>query len=181
MEGFDASRRERFAAVFRLPPVRCSVGCMHARHHRPCQALIDRKGSALTRDEAARYLGAHLCRCTGYGKSSTLWRCWLAVRSREAIPPGASGPGAPATRASISRLGDRDYVDDIRVSRMLHGALRLADHARATVLRIDTTAARGLDGVEAVLTDCGGPGDLRFGIIHADWPVSSQGAGRPIW
>jgi len=32
------------------------------------KALIDKKGSGLTRDEAARYLGAHLCRCTGYSK-----------------------------------------------------------------------------------------------------------------
>ena len=29
---------------------------------------------------------------------------------------------------------------------MLHGALRLADHARADVLRIDTAAARALPG-----------------------------------
>ena len=32
------------------------------------KALIDKKGSDLTRDDAARYLGAHLCRCTGYSK-----------------------------------------------------------------------------------------------------------------
>jgi aerobic-type carbon monoxide dehydrogenase small subunit (CoxS/CutS family) len=27
---------------------------------------IEKKGAALTRQDASRYLGAHLCRCTGY-------------------------------------------------------------------------------------------------------------------
>ena len=32
------------------------------------KALLDKKGSGLTRDDAARHLGANLCRCTGYVK-----------------------------------------------------------------------------------------------------------------
>src|SRR4051812_12919369 len=32
------------------------------------KALVDRKGEALTREETARHLGGHLCRCTGYVK-----------------------------------------------------------------------------------------------------------------
>jgi len=61
---------------------------------------------------------------------------------------------------------------------MLHGALRLADHARADVLKIDTTAALGAPGVQAVFTAADVPGDLRVGIIHADWPVFIPEGGR---
>ena len=61
---------------------------------------------------------------------------------------------------------------------MLHGALRLADHARADVLKIDTTAARAVSGVKAVFTAAEVPGDLRVGIIHADWPVFIPEGGR---
>ena len=32
------------------------------------KAQIDKKGADLTRDDMARHLGAHLCRCTGYVK-----------------------------------------------------------------------------------------------------------------
>ena len=32
------------------------------------KAHIDKKGAALARDDMARHLGAHLCRCTGYVK-----------------------------------------------------------------------------------------------------------------
>ena len=32
------------------------------------KALIDRNGAKLTREQASRHLGAHLCRCTGYLK-----------------------------------------------------------------------------------------------------------------
>ena len=35
-------------------------------------------------------------------------------------------------------LGDRGYIDDIRVPGMLHAALRLTDHVRADVAAIDT-------------------------------------------
>ena len=177
LEGFDASERERFAAVF------ASAGALQCGFCTPgiivrVKALIDRKGSALTRDEAARYLGAHLCRCTGYGKILDAVEVLASGESREAIPPGGLGTRGARYEGIDLALGDRDYVDDIRVPGMLHGALRLADHARADVLRIDTTAARAVDGVEAVLTAAEVPGDLRVGIIHADWPVFIPEGGR---
>src|SRR5260370_2985044 len=61
---------------------------------------------------------------------------------------------------------------------MLHGAVRLADHARADVLRIDTTAAAAVPGVVRVLTAADVPGKLRVGLIHKDWPVFIPEGGR---
>ena len=66
---------------------------------------------------------------------------------------------------------------------LLHGALRLADHARADVVAIDTSAALAVDGVEAVFTAADVPGELRVGLIHKDWPVFIPEGGRtsPTW
>ena len=61
---------------------------------------------------------------------------------------------------------------------MLHGAVRLADHARADVLRIDTSAAVAEPGVVRVLTAADVPGELRVGLIHKDWPVFIPEGGR---
>src|SRR5260370_8344628 len=61
---------------------------------------------------------------------------------------------------------------------MLHGAVRLADHARADVLRIDTTAAEAVPGVVRVFTAADVPGGLRGGLIHKDWPVFIPEGGR---
>ena len=65
-----------------------------------------------------------------------------------------SGIGSQAARyqAIELTLGDKDYVDDMFVPGMLHGAVRLADHARAEILRIDTSRATAEPGVAAVIT-----------------------------
>jgi len=75
-------------------------------------------------------------------------------------------------------LGDRGYVDDLRVPGMVHGALRLSDHARADILGIDTAPALAVPGVIAVYTAADVPGDLRVGIIYKDWPVFIPVGGR---
>ena len=75
-------------------------------------------------------------------------------------------------------MGDRGYIDDMRPDGLLHGALRLTDHARADVVSIDTTAARALPGVVDVFTAADIPGELRVGIIYTDWPVMIPEGGR---
>jgi selenium-dependent xanthine dehydrogenase len=54
---------------------------------------------------------------------------------------------------------------------MLHGAVTLSPHARARVIRIDTTRARALPGVIQVATARDVPGDRWVGLIYKDWPV----------
>jgi xanthine dehydrogenase molybdenum-binding subunit len=46
------------------------------------------------------------------------------------------------------------------------------------VLKIDTSAALAVPGVEAVFTAADLPGDLRVGIIYTDWPVFIPKGGR---
>ncbi len=75
-------------------------------------------------------------------------------------------------------LGDRGYIDDLRVPGMLHAALHFAAHARADIVAIDTSRAAAADGVVAVYTAADVPGELRVGIIHKDWPVMIPVGGR---
>jgi xanthine dehydrogenase molybdenum-binding subunit len=141
-------------------------------------SLLEKKGAALDRDTAARHLGAHLCRCTGYVK--ILDAVELLAKGEEPAPVPLGGVGTSGTRYQglALAMGEKHYVDDLRVDGMLHAALHLAQHARADVLAIDTAAAEAVPGVVRVLTAADIPGVLKVGLIHHDWPVMIPVGGR---
>ena len=62
--------------------------------------------------------------------------------------------GASIPRMEDPRLlrGKGTFVDDIDLPDMLHAAVLRSTHARARILKIDTSAARALPGVHLVLT-----------------------------
>jgi aldehyde oxidoreductase len=142
------------------------------------KAQIDKKGSDLRREDMARHLGAHLCRCTGYVK--ILDAIDAVAKGKQFEPQLAAGVGASGAKyeAGELALGDRGYVDDMRVPDMAHAALRLTDHARADVRDIRVEHALAAPGVLAVFTAADVPGELRVGIIHKDWPVMIPVGGR---
>ena len=177
LEGFDPLERDRLASAF------AATGALQCGFCTPgilvrAKALIDQKGSRLTKRVTAGRLGAHLCRCTGYTKIFDA----IDMLASGATPPleTPSGIGKPGIKyeACELALGDRDYIDDIRLDGLLHAALRLTDHSRADVLRIDTTRAEAMPGVRAVFTAADVPGELRVGLIHKDWPVLIPEGGR---
>ncbi len=177
LEGFAQSDRERLAAAF------AATGALQCGFCTPgivvrVKALLDKKGADLTREEASRHLGAHLCRCTGYTKILDAVEMLAAGEVPVVDDAGGIGSSGIKYESLEQALGDRGYVDDLRVAGMLHGALRLADHARADIVRIDTSAAAAVPGVEAVFTAADVPGQLRVGIIHKDWPVFIPEGGR---
>jgi aldehyde oxidoreductase len=177
LEGVDQEERDRFARVF------ASTGALQCGFCTPgilmrVKALLDRKGSGLAREDAARHLGAHLCRCTGYVKILDAVELLAKGETRPADLPGGIGSSGIKYEACELALGDRPYIDDIQLPDMLHAALRLTDHARADVVSIDTTRARQAPGVQAVFTGDDVPGQLRVGLIHKDWPVFIPVGGR---
>ena len=135
------------------------------------KAQIDKKGAALERDDMARHLGAHLCRCTGYVKVLDAIEAVAKGTPVDPVLPGGIGTSGAKYEAAELALGDRGYVDDIRVPGMLHGALHLTQHVRAEIRRIDTSAAAAAPGVVAVFTAADIPGEQYVGIIYKDWPV----------
>jgi xanthine dehydrogenase molybdenum-binding subunit len=177
LEGFDPLERERYAAAF------ANAGALQCGYCTPgilvrVKALIDKKGAELTREDAARYLGAHLCRCTGYTKILDAVEALARGESPGAVLPRGLGSRGARYQGVELALGDRGYIDDMRIPGLLHGALRLADHARADVTRIDAEAARAMPGVQGVFTAADVPGTLRVGILDTDWPAFIPEGGR---
>ncbi|MCU1429647.1 MAG: putative oxidoreductase iron-sulfur subunit/oxidoreductase molybdopterin-binding subunit, partial [Actinomycetia bacterium] len=177
LEGMPEAQRTRLAEAF------AATGALQCGFCTPgilvrVAALLDKKGAGLDRDTAARHLGAHLCRCTGYVK--ILDAVEVLAKGETVVPTALGGIGTSGARYQGVELalGDKPYIDDLRVEGLTHAALRLADHARADVLRIDTTPAEALPGVVRVFTAADVPGELRVGLIHHDWPVLIPVGGR---
>ncbi len=177
VEGLDVDEAENMAKTFAahgaLQCGFCTPGIVMRT-----KAMVDKKGSDLTRDDASRLLGAHLCRCTGYIKILDAIEDLAAGEVPVALNPKGVGSRGIKYEAEPLTLGSRPYIDDMNPVGLLHGAPRLADHARANVLSIDTSAAEAVDGVERVITAADVPGELRSGLIHKDWPVFIPVGGR---
>ena len=177
LEGIDQNERDRFANAFSAcGGLQCGF-CIPGIVMR-AKSQIDKKGDSLDRAAMAPHLGAHLCRCTGYVKVLDAIEAVAKGKSFEPALGRAVGDSGAKYEAAELALGDRGYVDDIRVPGMLHAALRFTDHARADVVAIDTAAAAATDGVMAVFTGADIPGELRVGIIYKDWPVMIPVGGR---
>lgn len=170
LEGVESEERTRFTDAFAAcGGLQCGF-CIPGIVMR-AKAQIDKKGATLERDDMARHLGAHLCRCTGYVKVLDAIEAVAHGTVVDPALPGGIGTSGAKYEAAELTMGDRGYVDDLRVPGMLHGALRLTDHVRADVLRIDTSAALAAPGVIAVFTAADIPGKQYVGIIYKDWPV----------
>ncbi|MDO8390803.1 MAG: molybdopterin-dependent oxidoreductase [Actinomycetota bacterium] len=170
LEGVDAAERQRYADAF------AACGGLQCGYCVPgivmrAKAQVDKKGAALQRDDMARHLGAHLCRCTGYVKVLDAIEAVAQGTPVDVSLPGGIGTSGAKYEAAELTLGDRCYVDDIRVPGMLHAALHLTAHTRADIVRIDTSAAQAAPGVVAVFTAADIPGAQYVGIIYKDWPV----------
>ena len=170
LEGIDESERRKYSDAFAAcGGLQCGF-CIPGIVVR-AKAQVDKKGAGLKREDMARHLGAHLCRCTGYVK--VLDAIEMVALGQTPVLPQVGGIGSRSVKyeAHELALGDRGYVDDIRIDGMLHASLHFTAHARAKVLAIDSSRALALDGVSAVFTAADVPGELMVGIIYKDWPV----------
>ncbi|MFQ5555077.1 MAG: molybdopterin-dependent oxidoreductase [Acidimicrobiia bacterium] len=177
LEGFSPADRYHLASAF------AATGALQCGFCTPgilvrVKAYLDQKGAAASGRDAAGRLGAHLCRCTGYAKIFDAID--MLVSGQVPVPKLPTGLGKAGVKyESLDlALGDRPFIDDMRVTGMLDAAVRLADHARADVLSIDAAPALAIDGVVRVITAADVPGELRVGLIHADWPVFIPEGGR---
>jgi xanthine dehydrogenase molybdenum-binding subunit len=162
-------------------------------------SLIDR-GQTDDRNAVAKALDGHLCRCTGYGRIlDSIQTAGEACRNGGTLPRteprrhsyfgeefgyrrnpafangGASGSGVgrsiPRYQGLEQALGTIPFVDDMRVPGMLHGAMVLAEHPRARVLKIHTQDAAAMPGVVRVFTAGDVPGNRGTGLNDPDQPV----------
>ena len=171
-EGLDDAVRARWAECFVASGASqcgfCSPGIVMK-----AQALL-RKVPDPSRERIAAALAGNLCRCTGYTKIIDAISCAARAARGEPLPPvdHSGRVGSPTARYQGCQLalGDKAYINDLAMPGMLFGAVRLADHPRARILRIDTERARARPGVACVLTAADVPGDRVQGELVQDWP-----------
>ena len=177
LEGIDPAEIDRmgqtFAACGALQCGFCTPGIMVRT-----KVLVDKKGEKLEREYAARHLGAHLCRCTGYIKILDAVECL----AKSEIPDLGEETGIGARQVKYEAedlaIGRRPFIDDLEADGLLHGAFKLSDYARAEIISIDVSKAEACNGVVRVITAADVPGELKVGLIHKDWPVFIPVGGR---
>jgi aldehyde oxidoreductase len=161
-------------------------------------ALIQ-QGKTDDRDAIRKALDGHICRCTGYGRIvDAIQTAGDAMRNGGRVPAeprrhsffgeefglhrnpqfeflSAKGHGIGESHARVGGiaqvLGERPYVDDMRMPGMLHGAMVLSEHPRARVLAIHSEAAAASPGVERIFTARDVPGERGTGLAVPDLPL----------
>jgi len=122
-----------------------------------------------------------LCRCTGYASvihavhsaaSELRGEGAIPWQPRETIAPlNAVGRPVPPQEIVDKVTGRARFADDYTFPGMLVGRTLRAAYPHARIRRIDTSRAKALPGVHAVLTHEDVPGKNIHGLIYADWPV----------
>jgi len=74
------------------------------------------------------------------------------------------GQPTPKKDGIPKACGQAEYADDLSMPGMLHGKLLRSPHAHARIVRIDTTRAKALPGVRAVITGADFPG-VKYGNL----------------
>jgi selenium-dependent xanthine dehydrogenase len=150
------------------------------------------------REAVVKALDGHLCRCTGYARiidavqtAGEMWKDGKQLPSPEPRRHSYFGEAFGLNRAtspsgahqsgighSISRylgldqaLGEKPFIDDMRVPGMLHGAVVLSEHPRARILAISTAEALAMPGVQRILTAPDVPGQRGTGLAIPDLPI----------
>lgn len=172
LEGLPADERELTARAFAAAAgVQCGF-CIPGIALR-AKVLLDKTPNP-SREEIAKAIDGHLCRCTGYVKIVDAIELLARARRGEPIPAPVEasrvGDSFARYRAGELTLGDRPYVADMKREGLLHGALLLSPHARARLVALDVSRARALPGVRAVATAAEVPGERWYGILYSDWP-----------
>lgn len=129
-----------------------------------------------TIDEVRKAIKSHVCRCTGYKKiEQGILNAADAIKDGKKLSirktSGKIGEPQPKYEAYETAIGERKFVDDIVLEGMLYGAIKYSDYPKAKVLKIDTSEAEKLEGVQRVFTAKDIPGEKKVGLILQDWSV----------
>src|SRR5258708_25823608 len=82
-----------------------------------------------------------------------------------------AGQSLPSQEAVAKVTGRALYTDDYTFPGMLFARTLRAAYPHARILSIDTSEAKALPGVRAVLTHKDEPGRNRHGLVHLDLPA----------
>lgn len=150
------------------------------------KALIDRVPAPTDHDIKVALKDTY-CRCAGYSFiKHAIQKAAEVVRTGERPATGRGyQPALPDTLPPLKHIGQprprpdavdkvtgrARYSDDYHFPGMLHARTLRAQHPHARINRIDTSRARALPGVHAVLTAADIPGEKNHGLVIQDWPA----------
>ena len=139
------------------------------------KALIDSNENP-TRADAQKAIRSNICRCTGYKKIiDAIMLSAKLIRENADVPQteftGLLGESMHRVDAESKTLGTAIYADDIYFDDMIQGSALRSKYPRARVLSIDTSKAKEIDGVVAVLTADDLSGQQKIGHLKQDWDV----------
>ncbi len=144
-------------------------------------ALLERNPEA-TRDEIRFALKDTLCRCAGYPSiENSILAAAESLRTGEPVKKpripdsihGHKSVGHTHIRHDgIDKvIGTAMYTDDLVFDGMLYAKVRRAMIPHGFLTLLDTSKAKALPGVAAVLTADDIPGERNHGLVIYDWPV----------
>jgi CO/xanthine dehydrogenase Mo-binding subunit len=93
---------------------------------------------------------------------------------------GLIGTSPPRLDGWEKVTGKIVYAGDMTLPGMLHAKILWSAHPHALIRRIDTSTARSMPGVQAVLTHEDVPGPNRYGVAVLDQRVLAQGKVRSV-
>ena len=88
------------------------------------------------------------------------------------------GTEVPQLSARAKVSGRAVYAGDVKLPGMLHGKVLRSPYPHARIVSIDTSAARALPGVKAVLTGDDAPATL-WGVHKKERAVLARGVALP--
>ena len=105
-------------------------------------------------EEVRVAISSNLCRCTGYSKIFDAAQALRDGTLTQAANGADDAIGARMVRTdAVEKVtGSAVYAEDVRLPRMIYGALVRSAHPHAKILSIDTSEAESLRGVRAVVT-----------------------------
>jgi xanthine dehydrogenase molybdenum-binding subunit len=135
-----------------------------------------------TREEVRNALRGAVCRCGGYPAiERAIMAASEAMRDERAISIPTGIPGEEKSREigkvhirqdALQKVsGAARYTDDIKFEGMLQARVRRAGVPHGILQQVDTSRAKALPGVWAVLTAEDLPGTRTHGIVQSDWPI----------
>lgn len=136
------------------------------------KALLD-KNPDPTEDEIKYALRNNYCRCTGYVKIIAAVKLSAKILREGFIPEKSEDDwklGSRVHRLDVEEkvCGIGKYPDDYYLDGMCYGSALRSRYPRARVLSVDTSAAKALPGVIAVLTAEDIPGQNKIGHLKHD-------------
>ena len=144
------------------------------------KALIDAKqglsnaNPKLTKEEIKEALSGNLCRCTGYKRIIEAVQDYARFKDAEAKVEHTEdlnkfqtvGKSIPRVDSYDKVTGKAKYTGDFKFPGMLYGKILRSPIAHAIIKKIDTTRAKALPGVYAVITGDDIP-DIMTGVSPA--------------